>query len=334
MKNDFCNVCNKVHKKDFVKFPISKFIDSSGKIVNAKKKYYFCHKSNFFISDSNIIWKKNINKIYKKYSLSPKHFKDSSTRENKIINLLGRSKINLDEILEIGPGNCHLLQNICSLKNVKKIDCFEINNKSLKILKKIDKFRKLYTDLNQIKKKYDLIILSHSLFHIIKLNYNIKKIKNLLKSNGKILIVTPDPLNYPLLPYIYEVYSFSNKRNIINLFQKFNLFLMKDFKYILKNEIVIFLSKKKIKTLKPDNKFLKKHNIIQKKFFLIIKKLKTEKALVIKGAGIIGKFLYLILKNQVFKIYDDYIKVNIKNNQKLVKIKSKKIIKTYDFSLK
>ena len=149
--------------------------------------------------------------------------------------------------MEIGPGNCHLLQNICSIKNVKKIDCFEINNKSLKILKKIDKFRKLYTDLNQIKKKYDLIILSHSLFHIIKLNYNIKYIKNLLKSNGKILIVTPDPLNYPLLPYIYEVYSFSNKRNIINLFQKFNLFLMKDFKYILKNEIVIFLSKKKLK---------------------------------------------------------------------------------------
>ena len=236
--------------------------------------------------------------------------------------------------MEIGPGNCHLLQNICSLKNVKKIDCFEINNKSLKILKKIDKFRKLYTDLNQIKKKYDLIILSHSLFHIIKLNYNIKKIKNLLKSNGKILIVTPDPLNYPLLPYIYEVYSFSNKRNIINLFQKFNLFLMKDFKYILKNKKLIFLSKKKIKTLKPDNKFLKKHNIIQKKFFLIIKKLKTEKALVIKGAGIIGKFLYLILKNQVFKIYDDYIKVNIKNNQKLVKIKSKKIIKKFDFFLK
>ena len=56
--------------------------------------------------------------------------------------------------------------------------------------------------------------------------------------------------------------------------------------------------------------------------------------MVIKGAGIIGKFLYLILKNQVFKIYDDYIKVNIKNNQKLVKIKSKKIIKTYNFFLK
>ena len=41
MKNDFCNVCNKVHKKDFVKFPISKFIDGSGKIVNAKKNIIF-----------------------------------------------------------------------------------------------------------------------------------------------------------------------------------------------------------------------------------------------------------------------------------------------------
>ena len=51
---------------------------------------------------------------------------------------------------------------------------------------------------------------------------------------------------------------------------------MKDFKYILKNEIVIFLSKKKIKTLKPDNKFLKNYKIIQKKFFLIIKKLKKK----------------------------------------------------------
>ena len=105
MKMIFVMCVIKCIKKDFVKFPISKFIDGSGKIVNAKKKkYYFCHKSNFLFQ-TQILSEKNINKIYKKYSLSQKHFKDGSTRENKIINLLGRSKINLDEILEIGPEN-------------------------------------------------------------------------------------------------------------------------------------------------------------------------------------------------------------------------------------
>ena len=65
---------------------------------------------------------------------------------------------------------------------------------------------------------------------------------------------------------------------------------MKDFKYILKNEIVIFLSKKKIKTLKPDNKFLKKHNIIQKKFFLIIKSSKQKKHWLLKERELLESF--------------------------------------------
>jgi 2-polyprenyl-3-methyl-5-hydroxy-6-metoxy-1,4-benzoquinol methylase len=336
MMTHFCTVCNKVHKKDFIKLPISEFITSDYKKINAKKKYYFCHETNFFVTDSNISWEKNINRIYQKYKFNKKGiFKDILTREDKIVSLIKKFKTNTDEILEIGPGQEGvLLKKLNLLKNIKKIDVCDVNYKSLIAIKKIDKFEKFYINLNKIKKKYDLIILSHSFFHIIELNNFTKKIKNLLKPNGNILLITPEPLKYPILPYVYEVYSFSSKRNVINYFKKFNLFLKKDFQFVLKNEIVILLSKKRIKTIKSDQKFLGKYNNIQKKFFLLLKKYKKQKALIIHGGGLVGKFLYFIFKKKVFKIYDDNIVINLKINKKLAKIKPKKIIKTFNLPLK
>ncbi len=336
MIDSLCNLCNQKHKKKLVKLPISKFIVGDGsKIVNAKKNYYFCSNTNFFVTNANISWKKNIKKIYKNYKLNKKGvFKGNSTREDVIIQLIRKSNINLDNILEIGPGPGVLLKKLNSLKTLKNLDVLEVNNKLLNEFRKNNKFKKIYLNLSEIKEKYNLIILSHSFFHIIKLNNFIKKLYNLLKSNGSILVITPDPINYPILPYVYEIYSFSNKRNIINYFQKFNLYLKKDFQSILKNETVILFSRKKRKKIKSDNKFYKNHKIIQEKFYLFNKNLKKHKALIIHGAGLVGKFFYFILKKKVFKIYDDNFNINLKSNEKLINIKQKKIIKTYNFSLK
>ena len=337
MISSLCNLCNQKHKKKLVKLPMSKFIVGDGsKMLNAKKNYYFCHNTNFFVTNANISWKKNINKIYKKYKLNNEGvFKGNFTRENTIIQLIRKSNINVDNILEIGPGLGVLLKRLNSLKEVKTLDVLETNNNLLRVFRKNNKFKKLYLNFGEIKKKYNLIILSHSFFHIIRLNKFVKQLYNLLESNGSILIVTPDPLNFHILPYVYEVYSFSNKRNIINYFQKFNLYLKKDFHSILKNEIVILFSiKKKNKKIKPDNKFFKNHKLTQKKFYVLHKNLKKHKALIIHGAGLHGKFFYFTLKNKVFKIYDDNFNVNLKSNEKLINIKPKKIIKTYNFSLK
>ena len=88
---------------------------------------------------------------------------------------------------------------------------------------------------------------------------------------GVFFVITPDPINYPILPYVYEIYSFSNKRNIINYFQKFNLYLKKDFQSILKNETVILFSRKKKKKIKSDNKFYKIIKLFKRSFICLIR---------------------------------------------------------------
>ena len=73
------------------------------------------------------------------------------------------------------------------IKKIDTIDAYDINKKNLKILKKIKKFNNFYLELKKSNSKYDLIILSHSIFHITKLHESFATISKLLKKDGHIL---------------------------------------------------------------------------------------------------------------------------------------------------
>jgi 2-polyprenyl-3-methyl-5-hydroxy-6-metoxy-1,4-benzoquinol methylase len=328
MKKNKCHICNQFcsKSKKTLNLPNLKFISSTGKLVGVSKKYSFCQNSYFINTINNQVWKKNIKKIYSNYNFNEKGIpKHSSTREKIIYEKIKNLNLKINKVLEIGPGNGQLIKKLNKIKRINTIDAYDINKKNLNIFRKIKKFNNFYLELQKIDSKYDLIILSHSIFHITRLHESFDTISKLLKKDSHILIITPDPYEYPILPYVFEISWFSSSENIVNYLNRFNLYLKFNFKKLLKNEIVILITNKKKIRLKKDKNFLKKFIDLQKKFKNKINSLKKEKSLIIHGAGINGLFLYYNLKKNIFKIYDDNFKVKIKNNNKLLYKKIKKI---------
>lgn len=324
-KKRVCPICNSNHLLEEI-YLDTKFnlITSNYKQVKFSKQFLKCKKKKFILTKKNIPWVKNIKKIYNNYTFNFPVIKNRQTRESLFSKLIFKNIDYNSNILEIGPGNGNLIKELNNLKKVNHIDAFEINDKNLKDYKKNNKFRKLYSNLN-IKIKYDLIILNHSFFHILELFKVTKKIKLLLNKKGKIFLATPNVNNFHVLPYIYEVFSFSSERNIISYFSDFNFKVFKKFNLIEKEIILLFIFGNK-KIIKDDN-FFKRFTKNQSKFSKFLTSLKKKK-LGIHGLGILGHFLINNFKNQIIYIKDDFLNIHKRKKIKLNNNKIK-VIKTY-----
>ena len=84
--------------------------------------------------------------------------------------------------------------------------------KNLNIFRKIKKFNNFYLKLQKIDSKYDLIILSHSIFHITRLHESFDTISKLLKKDSHILIITPDPYKYLFYLMFLRLVGFQVKK--------------------------------------------------------------------------------------------------------------------------
>tara|TARA_B100000941_G_C28433954_1_gene515845 strand:- start:308 stop:964 length:657 start_codon:yes stop_codon:yes gene_type:complete len=145
---------------------------------------------------------------------------------------------------------CRSLQNIESKKFKISGICLEIGNtglnkKSFFNFFKIDKkAKKFFTDMkkkksknyfnlnlenrNNIKIKFDNIIIFNVLEHVYEIDKAIKEIKKLLKPNGKIFISTPFLYRYHMAPKDYhrptlDFYSKLSKKNNLKIIYQKNL---------------------------------------------------------------------------------------------------------------
>ena len=327
MKNiNKCKICykdNKCAKKINLNLKY-KFITGDYKLAKYKKEYLFCKNSGFIFTKLTRNYLRNINNIYKKYKFVNKFFiKSKTTREQIVAKAINKSQKNISEILEIGPGEGNLIKIFNNLKKTKYIDVLEVNEKKFNFFSKLKKFRNFFTELDDIHNNYDVIILNQSIFHILDLHKTISKISHCLKESGVVIVVTPDPLKYHVLTYIYEIFSFSSKKNIINYFKNFNLGVSKDYADILKNQIFISFKRKKEFSI-FDKDFYKKYIKGQIRFSKYLDKLKNTKISII-GAGVFGKFLFYNFRNNIIELKDDFLKIN----KKFKKRDKSRIIKTY-----
>ena len=116
---------------------------------------------------------------------------DIKTKIHYISILSKRGSFN--NVLEIGPDNGSLAENLIKLKVVKNIDFVEPNVEMHSNLKKISKnpiFKNIYEIDDNI--KYDLVIGIHVLDHIPDIKNYVSKIDSLLNSEGAIFGVVHD----------------------------------------------------------------------------------------------------------------------------------------------
>ena len=113
--------------------------------------------------------------------------------KRKLLKFLIDKKIKekkFNHILEIGPG---LGNNIQLLKSLGSVDVLETEQEFIKYLKQnlgnqIDKF---YYDLNNIEKKFDLIVMLDVLEHIENSQEFMENLKKYINTNGIIIIGVP-----------------------------------------------------------------------------------------------------------------------------------------------
>ena len=146
--------------------------------INEDKKFY----------DKNL-QDKNINYFGGIKENRKKSYEDTVRRTKMIKKYLKKS----DKILEIGSGHGFFIESMYN--NGYNITGIEISQEKRNLAKKITKAQILDIDINQnIPKmaKFNVIVLFHVLEHIVNPIEFLKKIRNLLTKNGKIIVEVPN----------------------------------------------------------------------------------------------------------------------------------------------
>ena len=133
----------------------------------------------------------------------------------------------------------NLFENICIIDKLKlKIDCINIEKNIIKNLKSNDKISFDIKDIEEINKKYNIIIFNNLFyqFDLTVIKNKIEKAKSLLKSGGKIIFINNIITYYN--QYTYHPFSYF-----------FKCIYISDLYDILKENELIILDSNRILTL-------------------------------------------------------------------------------------
>lgn len=201
-------------------------------------------------------------------------------------------KINIKNILEIGPGRGHFYNQFKENKEKLNYSILETDQNLKDIF--VKKNLKVYDHLDNIpENNYDLIIFSHVLEHINNPNTFLKKINSLLKENGVIFI------EIPCLDYLYKDIMEPH----IHFYDKATLSLLLNKNNLTNHEIFYYGKKISDIKLNPLNKQLKH------KFFTLLLKLNFTFLINIKDEK-----KYSFLNSKYEKIIAEMYEMNSKND--------------------
>ena len=262
-----CQACNNKNKNFEIKNYRKLIKISSDERYSGKDcKIFICKKCSLIQKIINKKYLKKLAIIYKKYQAFPikngqeniinyknKEFFRSDFLLKKINN--HKKLISLD-VLDFGCGSGFTLSRISSLYSSNNLYGFDYNSKRIKDLNKIQNFKKLYSQkIQKINKKFDIIILNHVFEHLVNPILYLKKIKQLLKKNGLIILQMPNISKNFTDIFTFDHICYYNEDTLKNLLNKISIFEY-SFKVCIPKEITCFLK------IKKNNK--KKSNIIHK----------------------------------------------------------------------
>lgn len=194
-----------------------------------------CCKKCDFIFVENIPSKKYYEEYYRsqsKYEGVREHEVHEDQSISKLLSFTKKRILKDAEILDIGCSTGYLL-SVLKKVGYKNLLGIEPALKCKKIAKEKYGLKVETSDLNTFNssKKYDLIILSMVLEHLVEVKNSIKKIKKLLKNDGYLYISVPSTSNF-YLNTIEPFGEFSTEH--INFFTESSLcFLMRGFTNVL-----------------------------------------------------------------------------------------------------
>ena len=312
-----CHIC-KSDKLNKIKFPRNfKFILSNSLPTEKVKEIFFCEECKVSVTNVNKEFLNYIDKNYKNYNQKSYlqdalSFNDNilSKRSTFITNYL-RNYVNFKKeysLLEIGSSSGSLLYEF-SKQSQMKLNAFDLDQNYKKELKTIKNFNNFYTkELKNINDKFDIIILSHVIEHIVSPRKFLNDLKQIMSGQKIIFFQLPDIINDPFDHIIYDHVTNFSLMSFKNLLCSLGFEIVNISNSIVKGEIsCIAKYNKSVKKIVNKTDYTS-YDINSKKvinFFKFIKNLKNSKNLIIYGAGNIGSWVSSIIKDWDGYFFDD-----------------------------
>jgi 2-polyprenyl-3-methyl-5-hydroxy-6-metoxy-1,4-benzoquinol methylase len=328
-----CKLClEKTKLKKFINFgdfPYANFPVNYNKFKNfiiekkltnkifSKLNLLLCSNCNYLIidkkPDDNIL-----NNIYENFYTYPSPLEESfqPVRDDKFLSILYKNlfKEKVKTVFEVGCYDGYILHEL-KKKNYEVEGCEPSIGADIANSYGLNVYKGFFNKKNFYKKKYDLILIRHTLEHIYNLKKIISDLKYVMKSNSSLVIEVPN-ISYYIKKGLLEVFSlqhihYFSTKTFINIAKKFNLSLIRF--YETPENLILFLKKKqkkkfhhRIKSKIDFKKFEKKVFLNKKKINNVLNNYKDKK-IVFWGAGgfaFAAIYLYQVKINEMSRFVD------------------------------
>jgi 2-polyprenyl-3-methyl-5-hydroxy-6-metoxy-1,4-benzoquinol methylase len=225
-----CIYCgsNKFHR--FESFPKFRTVTSDRRPWQSGFEIGLCEDCGFPQTCVTEDWKISASKIYRKYDANNANQNISSDKgavnqglyQNRVDRLARFAVREVSpkrggNILDFGCGNGNLLRFVSGLRSDLNLFGFDLDDKQLENLHDIENFRHLIVgDLNT-NLKFDLIFMSHTLEHLTNPLEILHQLRDLLNSDGHLVVAVPDCANDPFKLLVADHCSHFSSKTLENL---------------------------------------------------------------------------------------------------------------------
>lgn len=325
-----CVVCQEKRLKLFYKPDCNISVSSDNAIINRQIELFLCTNCGHIQKFPERELLDTIYKTYQTNKLLPNSeqlkFDGNASKSRSFLLLENIIEYLPDsgKALDIGSGSGTMLKALHILKPKIDLYAFDLNDNNIGEFVKIPKFKEFFVDIFKIDKKFDLIIASHVLEHVIELDSFLKRVSSLLKPNGLFLIQVPNICQNPLDIFIYDHISHFTPNSLQRLLSKYfkaillpNKQIDKEITLLIRNDFFFSL-----KESKQDDCFFDSSCIDR-----ALKKIKKlDKKVSVFGSSPICTLFGALLGDRLDCFYDeDSKKVGLRHlNTKIVSLKEYK----------
>jgi 2-polyprenyl-3-methyl-5-hydroxy-6-metoxy-1,4-benzoquinol methylase len=218
-----CNLCQQAGLVLFWENPFERGVASDCQAVNEVEDLYRCDHCCHIQKNTSKRYIYNIKTIYRNYNMytitggregkiysvggeeEATNLKSRISRSEGIYNAVRAYVVDSKRVLDVGTGTGPMLKTLSKYEPDWELYAYDLESSCAEDIRSISGVRGFFSgDLTDIKLKFDVIFLIHTLEHFVNIEEQIYKLQALLDRDGVIIIQVPNITDAPFDGLIYD----------------------------------------------------------------------------------------------------------------------------------